>query len=54
MLMPIFRLKKRGLDITEAGVSVKTNKRLDRDDYLAATGRCVNKSIAAAASDVFI
>ncbi|KAF8597400.1 hypothetical protein BDV93DRAFT_610413 [Ceratobasidium sp. AG-I] len=32
-------LKKRGLDITETGVSVKTDKRLDRSDYLAATQR---------------
>ncbi|CUA67880.1 hypothetical protein RSOLAG22IIIB_07573 [Rhizoctonia solani] len=32
-------LKKRGLDITENGVSVKTEKRLDRDDYIDGTGR---------------
>ncbi|CCO31532.1 hypothetical protein BN14_05577 [Rhizoctonia solani AG-1 IB] len=32
-------LKKRGLDITENGMSVKTEKRLERDDYIGGTGR---------------
>ncbi|KAF8736886.1 hypothetical protein RHS02_06219, partial [Rhizoctonia solani] len=32
-------LKKRGLDITENGLSVKTEKRLERDDYIDGTGR---------------
>ncbi|CAE6411468.1 hypothetical protein ACGC1H_003139 [Rhizoctonia solani] len=32
-------LKKRGLDITENGMSVKTEKRFDRDDYIGGTGR---------------
>ncbi|KAH7325190.1 hypothetical protein B0J17DRAFT_682545 [Rhizoctonia solani] len=32
-------LKKRGLSITENGMSVKTEGRLDRDDYIGGTGR---------------
>ncbi|CAE7180725.1 unnamed protein product [Rhizoctonia solani] len=32
-------LKKRGLDITENGMSVKTEGRLERDDYIGDVGR---------------
>lgn len=35
------RLKSRGVNLSREGVSIKTNKRWDRDDYLDATQRCV-------------
>ncbi|CAE6429189.1 unnamed protein product [Rhizoctonia solani] len=38
-------LKKRGLSITENGMSVKTEKRLDRDDYIGGTGRLKKRGL---------
>jgi len=37
-------LKKKGLNITDTGVSVKTDKHLDREDYLDATQRNMVKA----------
>lgn len=36
-----YRLKEKGWNISSDGVSVKTNKRLDREDYIDATQRFV-------------
>ncbi|KAH8828392.1 hypothetical protein DL96DRAFT_1603065 [Flagelloscypha sp. PMI_526] len=33
------RLAERGVDISKGGMSVKTNKRMDREDYLDSTQR---------------
>jgi len=41
-------LKKRGLHVTESGVSVKTDKRFDREDYVDATQRGMLKAMGAA------
>jgi len=41
-------LKKKGLVITESGVSVKTDKRFDREDYVDATQRGFMKAMGAA------
>ncbi|KZP07039.1 hypothetical protein FIBSPDRAFT_1041240 [Athelia psychrophila] len=37
-------LKKKGLNITDTGVSVKTDRHLDREDYLDATQRNMVKA----------
>jgi len=41
--LPFFshRLRAQGLHISEKGISIKTNKRFDRDDYVDATQRSV-------------
>ena len=36
-----FSLKTKGLDISDKGVSIKTQKRFDRENYVDATQRCV-------------
>ncbi|KAF8151612.1 hypothetical protein B0H34DRAFT_678200 [Crassisporium funariophilum] len=41
-------LKTKGLDISKSGVSVKTSRRLDRDDYVDATQRGVMRAMGAA------
>ncbi|KAG9080259.1 hypothetical protein FRC06_006860 [Ceratobasidium sp. 370] len=41
-------LKKRGLDITETGMSVKTDKRMDRTDYIGATQKNMVDALKAA------
>lgn len=41
LFAPLNRLKEKGLDISDKGVSVKTTKRLNREDYVDATQRCV-------------
>ncbi|KIK95871.1 hypothetical protein PAXRUDRAFT_32736 [Paxillus rubicundulus Ve08.2h10] len=41
-------LQNKGISITEKGVSVKTQKRFDRDDYVDATQRGLIKAIGAA------
>jgi hypothetical protein len=41
-------LKTRGVDISDRGVKVKTNKRFDRDDYVDATQRSFIKAMGAA------
>ncbi|KAF8840000.1 hypothetical protein BDN67DRAFT_931162 [Paxillus ammoniavirescens] len=41
-------LENKGISITEKGVSVKTQKRFDRDDYVDATQRGFIKAIGAA------
>ena len=35
-------LKSKGLNITDQGVSLKTSKRYDREDYIDSTQRCVS------------
>jgi len=42
------RLKNKGLHISESGVSIKTSKRFDRDDYVDATQRGFIKAMSAA------
>ncbi|QRW10199.1 hypothetical protein RhiLY_09198 [Ceratobasidium sp. AG-Ba] len=44
----LYSLKKRGLDITENGLSVKTEKRLDRTDYIGATQKNMVDALKAA------
>lgn len=41
MLNPPSSLKTRGLTISDKGVSIKTSKRFDREDYVDATQRYV-------------
>ena len=41
-------LKKQGVDISDHGVKVKTNKRFDREDYVDATQRGIIKAMGAA------
>jgi len=41
-------LENKGISITAEGVSVKTQKRFDRDDYVDATQRGVIKALGAA------
>jgi len=41
-------LKKRGLHVTESGVSVKTDKHFDREDYVDATQRGILKAMGSA------
>jgi len=41
------RLESKGLHITDSGVSVKTDKRFDREDYVDATQRGVIKAMGA-------
>jgi len=41
-------LKKKGLLVTESGVSVKTDKRFDQEDYVDATQRGMLKAMSAA------
>jgi len=41
-------LQKKGLHITQSGVSVKTDKRFDREDYVDATQRGIIKAMGAA------
>jgi hypothetical protein len=41
-------LKKKGLHITDSGVSVKTDRRFDREDYIDATQRSFIKTMGAA------
>ncbi|KAI0364878.1 hypothetical protein BV20DRAFT_1039197 [Pilatotrama ljubarskyi] len=40
-------LKTKGVDVSKNGVSVKTNKRYDREDYLDATQRGFIKAMKA-------
>ncbi|EIW53005.1 uncharacterized protein TRAVEDRAFT_75196 [Trametes versicolor FP-101664 SS1] len=40
-------LKTKGVDVSRGGVSVKTNKRYDREDYLDATQRGFIKAMKA-------
>lgn len=42
------RLGKKGLHITPSGLSVKTDKRFDREDYIDATQRGIIKTMGAA------
>ena len=42
------RLKSRGVNISDKGVSVKTTSRFNREDYLDATQRGVIKAMSAA------
>lgn len=42
------KLKDRGLTISDKGVSVKTSKRFDREDYVDATQRGLVKAMNAA------
>lgn len=44
----LYSLKKKGLHITDSGVSVKTDKRFDREDYIDATQRSFIKTMSAA------
>ncbi|KAF4614666.1 hypothetical protein D9613_003210 [Agrocybe pediades] len=41
-------LKQKGVDISASGVSVKTSKRFDREDYVDATQRGLIKTMNAA------
>ncbi|GJJ11435.1 hypothetical protein Clacol_005668 [Clathrus columnatus] len=41
------KLKAKGYDISPSGVSIQTNKRMNREDYLDATQRNVVKAIQA-------
>ncbi|KAL0947949.1 hypothetical protein HGRIS_010578 [Hohenbuehelia grisea] len=41
-------LKEKGLHISDKGVSVKTSKRFDREDYVDATQRGIIKAMGAA------
>ena len=41
-------LKRQGVDISDHGVKVKTNKRFDREDYVDATQRGIIKAMGAA------
>ncbi|PPQ74754.1 hypothetical protein CVT26_005051, partial [Gymnopilus dilepis] len=41
-------LKSKGLDISSTGVSVKTSRRFDREDYVDATQRGIIKAMGAA------
>jgi len=41
-------LKTKGLHITDKGVSVKTSKRFDREDYVDATQRGIVRAVGAA------
>ncbi|TFK38552.1 hypothetical protein BDQ12DRAFT_683825 [Crucibulum laeve] len=41
-------LKKQGLDVSDKGVSIKTSKRFDRQDYIDATQRGIMKTMDAA------
>lgn len=42
MLTWLVSLKTRGLTISDKGVSIKTSKRFDREDYVDATQRYVS------------
>ena len=42
------RLSKKGLHITPSGLSVKTEKRFDREDYIDATQRGIMKTMKVA------
>ncbi|KAF5375915.1 hypothetical protein D9615_008186 [Tricholomella constricta] len=44
---PPARLKNRGLTVSNKGVSIKTSKRFDREDYMDATQRGVVKAFGA-------
>lgn len=35
-------LKTKGLNVSDTGISVKTSKRFDHEDYMEATRRCVH------------
>lgn len=41
-------LKSKGLVVNEHGMSVKTSKRFDRDDYVDATQRCARACLSKA------
>ncbi|KIM44039.1 hypothetical protein M413DRAFT_443099 [Hebeloma cylindrosporum] len=41
-------LKSRGLDVSASGVSIKTSKRFDREDYVDATQRGIVRAVGAA------
>jgi len=41
IIFGVFSLKTKGLDISAKGVSIKTQKRFDREHYVDATQRCV-------------
>jgi len=41
-------LQKKGLHITQSGVSVKTDRRFDREDYVDATQRGIIRAMGAA------
>ena len=36
-----YSLKSKGLNVSHTGISVKTSKRFDREEYMEATRRCV-------------
>ncbi|KAF8814584.1 hypothetical protein BYT27DRAFT_7156730 [Phlegmacium glaucopus] len=40
-------LKTKGLDVSKKGVSVKTSRRFDREDYLDATHRGIVRAVGA-------
>ncbi|KXN82484.1 hypothetical protein AN958_02494, partial [Leucoagaricus sp. SymC.cos] len=42
------KMKEKGYDISRSGVSIKTSKRLDRQDYIDATQRNMLKTMTAA------
>ena len=39
-------LKTKGLDVSHTGISVKTSKRFDHEEYMEATRRCVLSQLA--------
>ena len=41
---PLYRMKDKGYELSGKGVSIKTSKRFDRQDYIDATQRCVSSS----------